>query len=359
MDLNKHQGFSQLDQSGMLAHIDQLPGQLEQAWSLGLSQPLPKWQGINHVVIAGVGGSAIGADLLAEYASLNSRVPVVIHRAYGLPDWARGDNTLVIASSHSGNTEETLSAFEQALENGCRLLAVTRGGLLAEKAQNNAVPVWLFQHEGQPRAAVAFSFGLLIAALARLHLLPDIAAIGEELTSAVEAMRLQQPSLAAETPLSRNPAKRLAGQCVDRWITIFGSAPLTAVARRWKCQVNEVAKAWAQFEFIPEADHNTLAGIYHPQNELCHAMMLFLQAPSYHPRDILRTDLTRKALMIEGINTDAIEARGDTPLAHIWTSLHFGDYFAYYLAMAYDVDPTPITAIEAFKREMETPLSGS
>jgi glucose/mannose-6-phosphate isomerase len=117
--------------------------------------------------------------------------------------------------------------------------------------------------------------------------------------------------------------------------------------------LSELAKAWAQFEFLPEADHNTLAGTLQPEAALSNLVALFLRAPSYHPRNLLRSDLTRQAFMLEGISTDFVDATGETPLAHQWTALLFGDYVAYYLAMAYGIDPTPIAALVGFKKELE------
>ena len=114
-----------------------------------------------------------------------------------------------------------------------------------------------------------------------------------------------------------------------------------------------MAKAGANFEFLPEADHNTLAGTQNPQETLnAHTMTLFLRAPSDHPRNRLRSDLTREAFMLEGLNTDFVEGRGKSPLAHMWTLILFGDYVAYFLAMAYGVDPTPIQALVNFKNSL-------
>jgi glucose/mannose-6-phosphate isomerase len=171
-------------------------------------------------------------------------------------------------------------------------------------------------------------------------------------------MRTQQAGLTPETPVSMNLAKRIAGQLVGRWVAVFGSGILAPVARRWKGQISEIAKAWAQFEALPEADHNTLAGILNPEDLFTHSIALFLRAPSNHHRNSLRSDLTRKAFMLEGLNSDFVDAQGETPMAHLWTCLHLGDYAAYYLAMAYGVDPTPVTAIESFKRELQAAESG-
>lgn len=349
MNLDDLETFKELDPQNMLSEIDGLPDQLAQAWKLGSRLPLPDWQGIERVLITGMGGSAIGADLLAAYAGPLGTVPIVVQRNYDLPAWVSGQGTLVIASSHSGNTEETLSSFDHAVANGCRILAVTTGGQLAEKAGQGGAALWRFEHAGQPRAAVGYSFGLLLAACYRLGLIPDP---GAELGGAVASMRAQQESLKADSPVVQNPAKRIAGQMFGRWIAIFGADILEPVARRWKGQISEVAKAWAQFESLPEADHNTLAGLHKPEEALAHTLALFLRAPSYHARNLLRTELTKKTFMLEGLNTDFIDAQGDSALAHLWTALHFGDYTAYYLAMAYGVDPTPVDTIEGFKTEM-------
>ena len=350
MNLDDLDRFKQLDTLNMLGEIDDLPDQLGFAYQLGLKHELPEWKDFKQIVIAGMGGSAIGADLLASYSASLAPLPVSVHRDYGLPLFARGAETLVVCSSHSGNTEETLDAFESAHKAGCRLIVVSTGGELAKRAEKNEVPVWTFNHIGQPRAAIGYSFGLLLAMFQRLGFIPDQK---EALEDAVASMKGVQKHLKADIPAVKNPAKRYAGQLMGRWTTIMGSGLLTTVARRWKGQLNEIAKAGANFEFLPEADHNTLAGTMNPEEVLNpHTMTLFLRAPSDHPRNRLRSDLTRKAFMLEGMNTDHVDGRGNTPLAHMWTLILFGDYVAYYLAMGYGVDPTPIQTLVEFKRSM-------
>ena len=351
MNLDDPTIFHNLDPQNYLTEIDTLPDQLETAWDLGRNLPLPQWEGITRALIVGMGGSAIGADLLAAYASPRCPIPIFLHRDYGLPAWATGPETLVIASSHSGNTEETLSAFERARQNGCTRMAIATGGKLAEIAKASDADLWIFDHEGQPRAGVGFSFGLLLALFDRLGLLPDSS---DELTDAITTMREQQAHLTANIPAVHNMAKRQAGQLIGRWVTVIGAEILTPVARRWKGQISELAKAWAQFEFLPEANHNTLAGTSNPENLFGSTITMFLIAPSNHPRNRLRGELTKEAFMLEGISTDIYMAQGDTRLAHQWTALHFGDYMAYYLAMAYGVDPTPVDTLENFKSEMHT-----
>ena len=173
MDLDDLARFKQLDTLNMLGEIDNLPDQLANAYQLGMKHALPDWKKFRQVVIAGMGGSAIGADLLAAYCASLSLVPVTVHRDYSLPLFARGDESLVICSSHSGNTEETLDVFEAARKANCRIVVVCTGGELAKRANENNIPLWTFDHAGQPRAAVGFSFGLLLAMFEQLGLIPD------------------------------------------------------------------------------------------------------------------------------------------------------------------------------------------
>jgi glucose/mannose-6-phosphate isomerase len=177
----------------------------------------------------------------------------------------------------------------------------------------------------------------------------------EDLSETIQAMRRLQTRNRANILAALNPAKRYAGQLMGRWVTVFGAGLLAPVARRIKTQLNEVAKAAANFEYLPEADHNALAGTLHPEDVLMpHTMNLFLRSPSDHPRNRRRADLSKRAYMLEGLNTDFLDARGRSPLAHMWTLVLFGDYMAYYLAMGYGIDPTPVDALISFKESMKS-----
>lgn len=355
LELDNLERMKKIDAQNMLAEIEGLPDQLARAYEMGLKNSevfkTSEFSRCSRVIISGMGGSAIGADLLASYVADACPVPVIVHRDYGLPFFARGEETLVICSSHSGNTEETLNSFEAARKAGCRVMAVCTSGELAARAKKEKVPCITFDHAGQPRAAVGYSFGILLAVFVRLGLIPDQA---DAIHSAVAAMKESQAHLRADVPTVHNPAKRYAGQLMGRWVTIFGAGRLAPVARRFKGQINEIAKSVANFEFIPEADHNTLAGTLHPAEVIQpHTMNLFLRASSDHPRNRIRAELTKQAFMLEGPNTDFLDARGDGPLAHMWTLILFGDYMAYYLAISYGVDPTPVEALVQFKNALK------
>jgi len=351
MNLDDLDLFKRIDTRNMLAQIDGLPDQLQTAWELGQSQTLPAFANIQNIVIAAMGDSALAAELVAASVSSSIRLPVTLHRGYGLPAFANGQQTLVVCISHSGNSEEVLDAFEAAQKNKCSLFVISTGGELAERAVEKNIPAWKFDSKGVvDTAAIAYPFALLLALLSRLNLIPDPAA---DVAEAIAMMKRSQQHITADMIAAKNPAKRYAGQLVGRWVTFVGTETLAPVTRRWKMQINQLAKAGANFEIIPEATHNTLIATINPNPTLnAHTMTLFLRAPSDHPRNKLRSDLMRQAFMLEGLNTDVIDARGESIIAHLWTLMIFGDYMAYYLAMAYGADPSEEDAFVNFKRSL-------
>lgn len=344
MNLDDLDLFKKIDAQNMLAQIDGLPDQLQSAWELGQTLPPPDFSDIQNIIISAMGDSAVAAELVTASVFSDIRLPVALHRGYGLPASASGKKTLVICCSHSGNTEEVLDAFEAAVKNDCSILVITTGGTLAKRASEKNIPTWTFDSKG----AIGFAFGFILALFSRLGFIPDPTA---DVTEAVAMMKRSQLHIRAEVIAAKNPAKRYAGQLVGRWVTFVGTETLAPIARYWKTLVNQFAKAGANFEIIPEANHNTLTATLNPNETLnAHTMTLFLRAPSDNPRNRLRSDLMRQAFLLEGLNTDVIDARGDSIIANLWTLIIFGDYMAYYLAMAYKADPSEESAVINFKR---------
>jgi glucose/mannose-6-phosphate isomerase len=227
------------------------------------------------------------------------------------------------------------------------LMVISTGGELTKRASAKNIPVWNFTYNGMDTAAIAYPFALLLALFTRLGYIPGPSV---DIAEAVAMMKRSQQHITADVIAAKNPAKRYAGQLVGRWVTFVGTQTLEPVARRWKTQINQLAKAGANFEVIPEATHNTLLATLNPNPTLnAHTMTLFMRAPSDHPRNKLRSDAMRQAFMLEALNTDVIDARGDSVIAHLWTLILFGDYMAYYLAMAYGADPSEESALLSFK----------
>jgi len=336
MNLDALDLFKKIDSKNILAQIDALPDQLQTAWGLGQNQTLPVFADIQNIVIAAMGDSALAAELAVASVSSNIRLPVTLHRGCGLPAFANEKKTLVICCS-SVSDEEALESFEAALKNDCSIFVISAGGELEKRAAAKNIPVWKYDYTGSPNTAIGYAYGLLLALFSRLGFVPDPT---KDVAEAVAMMKRSQQHITADVVAAKNPAKRYAGQLVGRWVTFVGTESLAPVARRWKMLVNQWAKAGANFEVIPEAVHSTQSAVLNPGETLnAHTMTLFLRAPSDHPRSRQQSDSMRQAFMLEGLNTDVIDARGESIIAHLWTLIIFGDYMAYYLAMAYHADP--------------------
>ena len=341
--------FKQYDPEGMLDRIHQMPELCQQAWQMAMKFDLPQdYAEVNKVVILGMGGSAIGGDLVRSLAASEARLPILVHSDYGLP--ALVDNkTLVIASSYSGNTEETLSSFEQALETGSKKLVITTGGRLKSIAEERNVPVFSFDYEAQPRAALAFSFLPVLCFLQRLGLLGDKSA---DVAETVLVLRELSPRINEGVLTYQNPAKQLAKRLYGHLSVIYGAGILSEVAHRWKTQFNENSKAWAFYEVFPELNHNAVVGYQFP-SELASKIVVVLLRSTYLPERIqLRYQVTCQLLERAKVGYQIVDGEGGNPLSQMMSLVLFGDYVSYYLAMLYKIDPSPVKAIDYLKEQL-------
>jgi glucose/mannose-6-phosphate isomerase len=349
IDLDDATSYPRLDPGGMLGHIAALPDQCEAGWKLMQAAELPAtFSRVDKIVVTGMGGSAIGASLLAGLVSGECRAPLFVVRDYVLPAFAEGPSCLVIGSSYSGETEEVLAVFEEAQRRACQLMALTTGGTLARRAKEYGAALATFDYSSQPRAALGYSFTPLLALACRLGLVADRSA---QLAEAVAVMRAWQKEIGPASPVSRNSAKRLAGQMMGRYAIVWGSGHLAEVAHRWKTQINENAKQWAGFEALPEGDHNAICGTL-PDEVTSKVMVVFLTSALDHPRTQLRHAITRQVLMTSGVNTDIVAARGESALAQMLAMIHYGDYVSAYLGLLNQVDLTAIPGIVELKARM-------
>ena len=338
-----------LDPGDMLGRIAELPKQCRDAWGNVQDLELPSnYRRVDKVIILGMGGSAIGGDLLRTLAEPECAVPIFVNRDYQVPAFVDA-GTLAIASSYSGNTEETLSAFEDARRRGAKLLAITTNGKLAERARELGVPLLTFSYESQPRAALGYSLISLVGVLTKLGLMADKSADVEE---AAEVMEALQGEIGESVPLAENPAKRLAQKLHGHLPVVYGAGFLAEVAHRWKTQFNENSKAWGFFEQLPELNHNAVVGYQFPADLAEKVVIVMLTSPLDHPRHKVRFRVTREILAKRGIACEEVEARGQSPLAQMLSLVHFGDYVSFYLAMLYEVNPTPVEIIAYLKERL-------
>ena len=349
VNLDSPETFKQYDPEGMVAHLRNLPQQCREAWqkARGFALP-PEFKRINKIVICGMGGSAIGGDLLRSLISDLSKPILFVHRDYNLPAFV-DSKTLVIASSYSGNTEETLSAFKRALKLNCKRLAITTGGKLRDMAQENKVPVFTIEYSAQPRAALGYSFIPLIAFFCQLGFLESKSA---DLRLAVEMLESLLSKLSENIATPLNPAKQLATKVSGKLIVIYGAGILSPIAQRWKTQFNENSKSWAFYETFPELNHNAVVGYEFPPELRDKVYVVLLRSPSLHPRTLARYQVTSEILEKAGIGYQVINSEGESKLTQMMSLVFLGDWISYYLAMLYQVNPTPVKVIDYLKERL-------
>lgn len=347
VDLDDVASYRHFDSSDMLKHLHEFPEQCQRAWEKVRNLDLPReYARINKVIILGMGGSAIGAEVVRRLVSLESRVLVWVHRDYDLPLFVDED-TLVIASSYSGNTEETLSAFRESLKTPARKLVLTAGGKLKYLADSHGIPVFVIDYQAPPRAAFPHSFVPLLGIFQRLGLLRDKSA---DLREALEILNKLSRDVAETIPVISNRAKQLATKVWGRITVVYGAGILSEVAQRWKAQFNENSKAWAFFELFPELNHNAVVSYESPLQAKEGVIVLLLRSPLLHSRNLARYDATVMLLDKAGISLELVEAAGEAPLAQAMGLILLGDYVSFYLAMLNGVDPTPVDSIDFVKR---------
>jgi glucose/mannose-6-phosphate isomerase len=340
--------LKRIDPEDMLGRVAELPRQLPLARRVAASVALsPAHRDVDAVLVLAMGGSAIGAELVAAAAGPRLRVPLLVHRDYDLPAWV-GRRTLVVAASHSGETAETLSAVAEARRRGVPLAVVTTGGQLGRSAVEAGEPHLRYQQPGQPRAAVGFGVGLLHELLVTAGLLSDPDPLGPVVEAIESMIERNQPGV----PTDDNPAKQLAWSLFGRIPVVFGHGPMYPVAHRWKTQLNENAKAWAMYEPMPEANHNAIEGSLNPR-ELGDALyVLELRDPDEPDEIATRYRVVEELLGERATNRSTVWAEGPSSLARIMTTVAFGDLVSVYLAILYQTDPTPVTLLSMLKERL-------
>lgn len=342
--------YRQNDPAGMLARIKELTLQCKQAWQAAMNFKLPAdYADANKVVILGMGGSAIGGDLVRSLVQAESKIPVIVHRDYGLPAFV-DDKTLLVASSYSGNTEETLSGFELALKTKAKKLAMTTDGRLQELAKANNVPVFKIEYKAQPRAALGFSFLPTLGVLQKLGFVTDKAG---DVAETVQVLEKLSAKLDEKSPLASNPAKQLAQRLYGCLPVVYGAGIAAEAAHRWKTQINENGKAWAFYEVFPELNHNATVGYPFPKEIASKIRVIMLRSPLFNERVKLRYEVTCELLKQAGVAYEFVDGEGKSALSQMMSLVMMGDFTSYYLAILYKVDPSPVKVISYLKERLE------
>lgn len=302
---------------------------------------------ILNVVFAGMGGSALPALLAKSWPAL--AVPFEVVRDYDVPFYV-GEQTLFIAASYSGNTEETISALEQAEAKGAQIVVMASGGKLQELAAEKGHPFLLIPKADQPRYAVLAMFRATVDILDRAGLVR-----GEEVpvqfeavaAHVIEASKAWRP----EVPAKSNPAKQLAQELMGKSVVIYASASLFPAAYKWKISCNENAKQVAWCNQLPEFNHNEFIGWAEQPRDKPYAVV-DLRSNLDHPRTQKRFELTERLLSGRRPAPHVVDVQGETHLEQLIWAVTFGDFVTLYLALLNGLDPAPVELVEKLKAEL-------
>ncbi|MGA2666922.1 MAG: bifunctional phosphoglucose/phosphomannose isomerase [Patescibacteria group bacterium] len=348
------ESISKIDQEGFLQCIQEFPDQVERAWKDWKEIPLPtRFIQAKNILLVGMGGSSIGGAIAMGLAH-ESSIPMQIWRDYGLPDWVSKD-TLVIATSYSGNTEETLDCVNKAALKTDKIITICAGGELDVLSRKYRTTHYKVNYSGQPRAAMGFLMTAVLAAFSKLKLI-DLS--DDDVSEAIILARALQKKIDANVPTPNNNAKLFALKLQDRIPVIIGSGTLAAVARRWTIDFNENAKYAAYFQELPEMNHNALVGTEFPKNLGQKIFVLVLMSKFDHPRNQIRENTIIQVFQKRRIPCETFMFEpAPTPLAEVLQFAFFSAYTSFYLAMLNDSDPSQIEMVNFLKEKLaEKPM---
>lgn len=353
-DLATHTAADPADMLGAIATLpDQMADglarartvreQLEAAW------PSDEVATPRTLVVCGMGGSGVGADLLRAAAELQA--PMVSVKGYDLPAWVT-DEDRVVCCSYSGATAETIACFHQAVERSIVTAVITTGGPLAELARANQVPVVELPSGMQPRAAVGVLFGALAGVAETLHVVRDAGDLVAEAQSGARMVIEENTGTGPERGSDQPPAVEFARQLHDHAVVVYGAAHSEAVAHRWKAQINENSKTPCFANGYPELDHNEILGWTHSHD--CGARWALVELMPYAASEPLRSrfDITRRLI---GDGVDSVlrfEPRSTNLAAATFELMTWGDYISVHMALLRGIDPSPVDRIQSLKAEL-------
>jgi glucose/mannose-6-phosphate isomerase len=345
VDLTDAEAVRGHDPGGMLAAIAGLAANVRDGYAGGLAATgLPDLADVRGVVVCGMGGSAVAGDVLRTVFRGRLGVPVDVNRGPELPEHA-GPHALVVASSYSGNTAETLAAFREATKRGCRGIVVTSGGTIATEAQDAGVPVVRVPGGFQPRAAIGWLAFSMLGALEAAGLLPPLERDVAEAATEADA---RAAACGPAAPAADNPATHLAEAIGDRIPVIWGADGIgAAAAARWKTQMNENGKVPAWWSSMSELDHNEVVGWTQPFGR-GHAVIA-LRHDAEDQEFAARFPLSLEIAAGAGCVTHEVWAGGQSALARLVSLIAFGDFVSAYVAIRKGIDPTPVDVIQRLK----------
>jgi glucose/mannose-6-phosphate isomerase len=318
--------------------------QVKYAWSNNIEIDSGSPSDFNNIVISGLGGSAISADLLNCFLIDELQLPLFVNRDYSLPNFVN-KKSLVIISSYSGNTEETISCFKEAVEIGCKIIAVSTGGWIDEFAKENNVASIKLQEGFQPRFALGASFFSLLKIFQTLELIPN----QDKYVNEIAALWKQK---GIEYSKDKNNALSYAEELIGFIPLIYSSDKFEAVGYRLKCQFNENSKLHSFNNIIPELNHNEIIGWETFQENQLGTKLLSIMDEEYHSQILRRFEITRELALKSGVEIIVLKSNEKNIKVRIMDLIYLGDWITYYLAILRNFDPSEINYIHELKQRL-------
>ena len=338
--------FKKFDKENMFESIWSFSENIKDALKIGDSIELKnKYDNIQNIVIAGMGGSAIGGDVVSVLERLNINIPYAVCRDYSIPKWVN-KNSLVICSSYSGNTEETLSAFYQSLDRGANICGITTGGTLLEKLKEYKKDYITIPSGLQPRAALAYSFIPIIKLLEKSSIFKSD--INLWIRSAIKTLEKNRDIYSLES--DDNPVYRLAYRIYKKIPIIYSdNSTMRINAIRLKGQINENSKMLAYCNEIPELNHNEIVGWQNNSEIFKDLCVIWLEDSHDNKRNKIRKQITESILNDIEIEQYSIQMDGDTFQERFLNMIHYGDWLSFWCAIFHKTDPSPVDKIVKLK----------
>ena len=348
--MNDNTNLKEIDKSNMYEVLLDFPNQIQKAIQIGESAAINKFdaKGADNIIICGMGGSAIGGDLLRSFTFYDCKIPVFVNRNYTLPAYAN-ENSIVVISSYSGGTEETLSAYDEALKRGCRIFCVSSGGEVEKKAKENSNLIIKIPGGLQPRCAIGYSFFVIYIVLSRLGFFTYDRNEFENIINNIT----KKSHIFSDFKSDNNNALNIAGYIYKKLPVIYSSCDLLDVVNlRWRCQINENSKQLAYGNFYPEMNHNEIVGWEQNEHILNKIVVIYLQDIDDLVRIRLRMNITEEIFEEHADSLIVLDGEGDTKLERIFDLIYLGDWVSYHLAIMQNVDPTPVSVIGCLKDKL-------
>jgi len=349
--LDSIENMKKLDLQGMYDKIFNFPEQLAEAAKIGSKIQIDnkRFSDIRNIVVVGMGGSAIAGDIVRTYLAGCLDIPFFICRHYCLPGFVNKD-TLVVISSYSGNTEETLSAFKEALNKNAKIVCFSTGGKVGQIAETNDLPMVPLPEGYPPRAALGYSFVPLLFLMAKLGFIDDIS---DDVSNLIAGLKEYRKLYAAEVASGNNPAKTIAAKIQDKIPIIYSGPELTdTVGTRWKGQICENAKCLAYNNQFAEFNHNELVGWNVIDSYKDKLIVICLRDSGDHIRIRERMEIVKDIISKYNVEVIEVSSQGTTALLRMFSLIQVGDFVSYYLAVLNMVDPTPVAVIDYLKDEL-------